>query len=58
MSYLKALPPSNSYSSSSPDSSESYLRRPSGMRIFQKRVAINLRASRAHDITALTPPFR
>ena len=26
------------------------------MRIFRKRVAINFRASRAHDISALTPP--
>ena len=56
--YLKALRPSSSYCSSSPDSSESNLRRPGGMRMFQKRVvrqahhheqsrrvAINLRAS-------------
>jgi hypothetical protein len=53
MSNLKALLPSSFYCSSSPDSSESNLRRPSGMRIFRRRVAINLRASRAHDITAL-----
>ena len=36
--YLKALRPSSSYCSSSPDSSESNLRRPGGMRMFQKRV--------------------